>query len=117
MSDFPIKVTDVTQGSFPDMWLGQAQLPRKSEASKVLIFLRDGNYVLTPALCPHLAFDMSEANLNEIGELICPLHGFVVNLFVAGGVGEIRERGSKANKSGYFVTRKEDEFEITGFNQ
>jgi len=112
-SGFPIEVTDVTPASSPNVWLAQALLPNKDAPSKVMIFVRDEKYTLVAALCPHLHYDLSEVNLNEAGELICPLHNMVINLYAEG----IDQRtGRKANKRGYEVTRQGDKFLIIGPN-
>jgi nitrite reductase/ring-hydroxylating ferredoxin subunit len=115
MSDFPIKITDVVTSQFPDVWLGTAQLPNQKASGKVMIFLRDGQYALVSALCPHLSYDMSDSNLNAEGELICARHGFVINLFAEGGAE--RAVGRRANKSGYVVSKQDDGFVITGLNR
>lgn len=114
MSDYPIHVTDITTADFPSAWLGQAQLPKQKEPGKVMIFLRDGQYVLVSALCPHLAYDMSDTDLNEMGELRCARHGFRINLFAED---LDRVNGQKANKSGYTVQKQGDAFVITGLNR
>jgi nitrite reductase/ring-hydroxylating ferredoxin subunit len=113
MADFPIEVSDVTASDISGLWLGQAHLPNKSVAGKVMIFLRDEKYVAVSALCPHLRFDMSDTDLNEEGELVCARHGMVMNLYSDAAK---TAQGKRANKVGYTVVKQGDGFVITGVN-
>ncbi len=102
MSEFPIKVEAVKPSSFPAIWTGIAQLPKRRFASPVMIFLRDDQYVLISALCPHQGYDMSTENLTAQGRLVCPLHGLEIDVF--------------NNQNSFSVVKQADEFVITGFN-
>lgn len=102
--EFPIVVEDVTQGQ--GCWIGSAKLPNKRFASKVMIFERDQHYHVISALCPHMGFDLSDQQLNEQGQLVCPVHNMAIDVFA---------KCTKNQRSYYLADRNDQGFVITGF--